>query len=552
VNRITRSWTDNGIRYNNETTSYSSPGMMFEMSSTSTSGARTQRSQGPGIIGAAFNVFGNVLAAKQQAAQEQQRRRSMRQPYVDDMAYGEDEYEEPNNGQRKPRGIIGAFAEKLLSTQQQRQRRVQRGDDERGARQESGRSRGYERPSMRRGQEQRASYNSGRQSYVDEYSDEEDEEDESDYDIPNERRPRRAFTADDASIIKELEKAAEHHRREMRRCQKELETTSRLSNVRSSVLQRLVNELKSHENAHRNATESLEMAKAGAGSGGPRPRAHFQQRPRRADRTPSHDYDDIFEDDEPHSFFQPRRNATAYVEVDDIYNAGPFNNPFAAFDHILHNIHFGHELPFQNGVFGIPRATYTFGNQPGAQPRASARSAYQQPTASPAPPAGPPATLLRPDEAKRLFKTYNERWTSIPLIDSNIPYPTRTLKASALGLRDTIWAPNVTSPISTWSNELVMQANAQAFFLGVVDLSPDYNDASPSGRIVMGYDKKRASAVQVKALVDVLKKEKSRWHSDRLGRRNGGAAGPNEGLQSDERARAVFHAVCELMEFAVN
>ena len=96
-----------------------------------------------------------------------------------------------------------------------------------------------------------------------------------------------------------------------------------------------------------------------------------------------------------------------------------------------------------------------------------------------------------------------------------------------------------------------MQANAQAFFLGVVGLTPQYTEAPGTGKIVMGYDKTRASQEQSEALVNMLKKEKTRWHSDRLGRRNGGiTAGPNETLQRDERARAVFHAVCELMEVA--
>jgi hypothetical protein len=93
-----------------------------------------------------------------------------------------------------------------------------------------------------------------------------------------------------------------------------------------------------------------------------------------------------------------------------------------------------------------------------------------------------------------------------------------------------------------------MQANVQAFFLGAVGLSPVYSETGP-GKLVMSFDKVKASDQQVRDLIDVLKKEKVRWHSDRLGRRNGGSAnGPNTTLQQDERARAVFHAVCELME----
>ena len=95
-----------------------------------------------------------------------------------------------------------------------------------------------------------------------------------------------------------------------------------------------------------------------------------------------------------------------------------------------------------------------------------------------------------------------------------------------------------------------MQANVQAFFLGVVALSPQYIETPGSGKVCMSYSKSKATAPQVKELVDILKKEKARWHSDRLGRRNAGNEGTNEALQKDEKARAVFHAVCELMEAA--
>jgi hypothetical protein len=150
-----------------------------------------------------------------------------------------------------------------------------------------------------------------------------------------------------------------------------------------------------------------------------------------------------------------------------------------------------------------------------------------------------------------VFKTYNERWNALQPTDPNIPYPGRGLKSSALVARDSIWAPNVGSPIATWSEETVMQANAQAFYLGVVGLSPQYTEALPTGKLAMGFNKAKANPAQTKELVDILKKEKMRWHSDRLGRRNGGVEdGPNETLQSDERARAVFHAVCELMDVA--
>lgn len=158
---------------------------------------------------------------------------------------------------------------------------------------------------------------------------------------------------------------------------------------------------------------------------------------------------------------------------------------------------------------------------------------------------------MRSAEAKQLFKVYNDRWNALDITDPNIPYPCRSMQAKDLVARDTIWAPLVRAPIATWSSETIMQANVQAVYLGAVGLVPQYTEAPATKRILMTYDKKRATPEQLQQLVEILKKEKTRWHSDRLGRRNGGiSSGPNELLQQDERARAVFHAVCELMEVA--
>ncbi|EME81549.1 uncharacterized protein MYCFIDRAFT_211878 [Pseudocercospora fijiensis CIRAD86] len=174
--------------------------------------------------------------------------------------------------------------------------------------------------------------------------------------------------------------------------------------------------------------------------------------------------------------------------------------------------------------------------------------AYTSTTFQPQP--QPPPTILRPDEAKRLFKAYNDRWTTLPTTSSDIPYPARGLHAGGLVARDSLWAPNVSDHVSNWSEETVMQANAQAFFLGVVGLVPRYTQNPGTGRIECGFDRNTARKEQVEELVQLLKREKIRWHSDRLGRRSDGRGGVNERLQRDDRARAVFHAVCELMETA--
>ena len=156
---------------------------------------------------------------------------------------------------------------------------------------------------------------------------------------------------------------------------------------------------------------------------------------------------------------------------------------------------------------------------------------------------------MKPEEAQGLFASYNERWTKASPTDPNIPFPARGLKASNLGTCNTLWAPSVSSPIETWSEETVMKANAQAFFLGAAGLKPAYSEAA-GAKIELGIDKASGSPAQKQKLIEILKNERIRWHSDRLGMRNGGGTGPNEALQRDARARAVYHGVCELMEAA--
>lgn len=93
-----------------------------------------------------------------------------------------------------------------------------------------------------------------------------------------------------------------------------------------------------------------------------------------------------------------------------------------------------------------------------------------------------------------------------------------------------------------------MQANTALFFIIALGLKPIISDSG-----IVTFNRATTPEADVRSLLGVLKKEKMRWHSDRLGRRNeeivGG--GVNEALQRDERARAVFHGVCALMEFAL-
>ncbi|KAF2860449.1 hypothetical protein K470DRAFT_264449 [Piedraia hortae CBS 480.64] len=131
-----------------------------------------------------------------------------------------------------------------------------------------------------------------------------------------------------------------------------------------------------------------------------------------------------------------------------------------------------------------------------------------------------------------LFKAYEAAWSNLPPNSSVIPYPTYNLHASPL--REASYL----NP--TWSTETVIKANTQAFFLRAVGLRPRYRDLG-RGRVELGFYHGDGDAMG--KLGKLLKKEVLRWHSDRLGRREGG-----ENLVKDEIARAVFHAVVELKE----
>lgn len=536
-------------------------------SSSTGTGFSRQRSEGSGgLFGAAFNLLGDVMASGTQrgGSQRGERRRGQaRSPEVEDMAYGEYEEEDEAGVKQRPKGLFGAFAEKILNGQQDR-RQVPRRRERSPVRRRRGGLRAERRRQSYTEDVRRSGSNA--QAYHDDTSDDASVSDSSDtntddtsedeaFEVPPRGAPRRASTINDASTIKALENAVEHHRREMVLCRRKFDAASKQPMMNTSALQGILNELKKHEQAHDNAKEHLRIARAGMSSN--QGRGTQQSRPNGAAQFTRATVDPfgVFSSD---PFFRPffqmdGSSGGFYMSTgSDPLTPGFGTFPFAAFDPIFQG--FGRPSSRSHSS-SMPRASFTFNGQSNARRRTSMHTEPQfaQPgfsTFTPAPPS-PPATLLKPDEAKQLFTTYNQRWTSLAPTDPSIPYPARGHRASALAARDSIWAPTVDAHISTWSEETVMQANAQAFFLGVVNLSPQYNEAPATGKIQMGYNKAKATAAQTKELVDVLKKEKIRWHSDRLGRRNGGAStGPNEALQSDRRARAVFHAVCELMEVA--
>ncbi|KAM3414147.1 hypothetical protein BST61_g10805 [Cercospora zeina] len=407
----------------------------------------------------------------------------------------------------------------------------------------------------------------------------------------NRSRPRsHQYSTVNNNMVEALQNAVEMERRNARACKQKLAQASRQGDVNSNYLQRIVDELKLHEATLAAATSDLDEAKARQVRNGSshlprrastRPRAEMPPPPppQMPPRQPSQE----------RSRSRPRYSQSTYSMRDRFVPANDFagfpDRPvhpdpiFQAFND-LHGEHAG--LPFDHfhHFFGtermpmddshirfstmpddtFPAATDTRRKRatfnPGAprasfqQSRPSYRTSFAQPPRrTPAAPK-PPATVLTSEEAKRLFIIYDEKWKALPPSSPDVPYPARGLHAGGLAARDSLWAPNISTHVASWSEETVMQANAQAFYLGVVELAPRYTRNSASGRVEVGFDKSQATPSQLQQLVDMLKKEKIRWHSDRLGRRNGGRAGLNEALQKDERARAVFHAVCELMDSA--
>lgn len=396
-------------------------------------------------------------------------------------------------------------------------------------------------------------------------------EDEDSEDSDSDAQPMQSPTLNYVNL-EALGNTVEHERRALRACKKKLEHASRQRDVTASLLQQVVDELKNHEHALVYATDCLNKARSEQRkSGMPQPQArsrpqsyhprHSQQRPPMGPTLDGHFFPAFagfgFESHSSHG--QSGNHGFGSHEQPHVFNQFPRPQSFGDFEHF-----FGHMPPpmaddahfhFFDEADAHPQSSRPKRTRYSQGPPPAHRQSHQFPafTPPPTPPSPqPPSSLLKPAEAQKLFQSYNGRWNALLPTDPAIPYPARGLKASSLSARDSIWAPRTKTGIAMWNEETVMQANAQAFYLGVVGLRPEYVETG-HGQIECGFEKSSASPEQIKQLVDILKKEKPRWHSDRLGRRNGGVMGgmPNEMLQKDVRARAVFHAVCELMDRAL-
>ncbi|KAH9827534.1 CorA-like Mg2+ transporter protein [Teratosphaeria destructans] len=570
-NRNRSSWTDphTGVHYALDTATYTSPGFslhavsggsdaLFDDFTSPISRRQTAPSfgsLGTGLFGTALSLLGDLTSVSHNGAPSRVSRG--RQAEAEEASDQDDEVSHVGKSRRnRPKSMFGRIVDKFAEKGSQPRRQSTRQPAPRQPRTGDLHDRTYDA-----GPQQPVHPENGG-SFVSRGGHQHDEHDRRGERL---RQPSRCKSdGANAGLMATIEHAVQYHATEVRRCKKQLERASRQQRVHSGHLQALLDELKSNEAALANAAHDLQAARDNVGRSDPHRRASGQNRPRPEPQPPELRVED---DDMP----MPNPGFATFT----FGRPRPMHHPFAGFgfndmdplaDHMFAH-HFatfggmGAHDPFAE-FFAVPQGAVPQGAAPSNQrkrtrpaPSSGGIPQAQRPatatyTRPPQQPPRPPPTLLTSEECRRLFQMYSERWAALSNTDPDVPYPARGLHAASLLGRDTLWAPQVSAHPSTWSDETVMQANVQAFFLNVVGLVPTYVEAGASGKVEMGFDRSRATAEQVKQLQDILKRERLKWHSDRLGNRHGGRGGRNEGLQRDVRARAVFHAVCELLETA--
>ena len=557
-----------------ESASYASPGFAFSSMGGGTfdpfeSMMRPSRSSafaGTGaasLLGGALGLLGNMasLHAQQQRPVHEPRRRLHRSVYVDDdeeshsvdnsraSEYDEDlAYGTSGRAGGQPRSVLGKLKDRLLDGSKQNKKRIDETDvhaapvrDEHDGTQDRRRFRREISSDRRR--------EPPRESRLRDSTSSEDDETSTFFDLPprrQERSTRESSRQND--MIEALERAAEHEKREYLRAKKRFQYASQRTMIDSLYIQQRLDEVKRHERAWLDANESLEKTRRRQRRTRPEPRARPSTSRRQSSRT--YDSEDLRDMPFPTGFgglHTTSRQTPVFATFDPFGGFDPFGH-HRAFERLFAQMEtdFGtHDdmngFTFTSSSEAFPKRQ-TFTSSGAANGASSQRpQAYTSRSSQPPP---PPSNPLGPGEAKTLFETYNNHWLTVPAFSPSIMYPTRTLAPAALSDPTTI--PHAAA--HTWSAEQIMQANTQLFFILGCGLQPSILDGG-----IVQYNRRTASEADVAMLVVVLKKEKMRWHSDRLGRRNGGAAGAvvNETLQKDERARAVFHGVVALMEYAL-
>lgn len=587
-NHSRRSWTTGGMRMTMETATYASPGFSFRnlgdranSSSTFAQPSRSSASRGGesggllsgGLLGGAINLLSNV--ANSQSRRTRPSAQPERVSYVveaeetdsdvtssdDDLAYGS----LPRARVSRPKSMLGRVKDRILDHGRPRSDEPARDYDDvpqtqaREFRTDRRRARAESPEPPRTSRQRRSSFMS--------YNKTPDTSPERATNVP--RPTNNAHHTRSEREVVTLQRAVETERKEYLSAKRRFQEASQHSIIDPDHIQDLLNQVKIHGALLASAQRRLQMAKEQQQRETAREattRSQRQRAQRRSSPVREPYYESDEDEDEEHwpnhgfgVFTSTTRSNIPFQEplqhtgvFDPLFGFRVFDRLFSEAESVHGN---GNGYRFSTGT-GAPGPSFrrtsfssTTANHGADRPRSEHHSApppAPQQIPHPASQSIPrhPRNPLRATEAARLFASYNSSWNSLSATFPTIPYPTRTLLAPALGDPSTI--PHQLA--HTWSTEQIMQANTTLFFLIALGFKPIISSLG-----IVTFNRAATAEADLRGLISVLKKEKMRWHSDRLGRRNeeiiGG--GLNEALQRDERARAVFHGVCELMEFAL-
>ncbi|KAI9714538.1 MAG: hypothetical protein M1820_000500 [Bogoriella megaspora] len=138
------------------------------------------------------------------------------------------------------------------------------------------------------------------------------------------------------------------------------------------------------------------------------------------------------------------------------------------------------------------------------------------------------------------LQSYNEEWDKLEPNSAAIPFPCKKLSAGDIS-RVSLLYPRRGFYMDPDHTAI---ANIQAFFLAAFDLKPRYWESAR--HLKMGFEE-AAEKSKVEALKEQLKKDRFRYHPDKLGQRTEGAenSGP---LQDNPTAKLVHLAVSRLLD----
>ncbi|KAM0718189.1 hypothetical protein Q7P37_006521 [Cladosporium fusiforme] len=579
-NHSRRSWTTGGMNITMETATYTSPGFSFRNTGDGFGGfndflqpqprrAGTSRTSGGGgllsggLFGGAINLLNDVAGS-----QTRRERPARRVEYVtdsdeslsdvtdsdEDLAYGS--YPPKPGTEQQPKSVVGKLKDRILHHGRHRQaerRERSPSPPRRPSESEVRRHRAEPIPEVTRPREQQ------RPNSI--YDDTPDTSPERFTDVP--LPSRDSYVPHSERDIAGQQRAVEAERREYLNAKHRFQQASQHSVIDPEHLQHLLNHVKLHGTLLASAQRKLQVAKEqqrqDEAARASRPRPQRRPSPPRQPVYQSEDEDDGFDSWSPRPFSGTSNRGGLFNEpaghtgaFDPFAGFRVFDRMFSDMDSSFHTHGRADTFHFFAGQTG-PQSKRTRFSHSGRSRRfnndnnnTNTNTRFTNTTNTAAQPIPQmPSNPLLVSEATHLFKTYNNTWHTLTPTSSTIPYPTRTLRAHALADPSTI--PHPLSITQTWSAEQTMQANTALFFLLAHNIPPVISNSA-----TVSYDRDDADEEAVRVLVASLKKEKARWHSDRLGRRCGvEGGGVNEVLQRDERARAVFHGVCALVEFAV-